>query len=123
MTWPINEHFLAKQMEDHVGRIEYILDRDKYSSLEEMALDACWETFSAMEINFLDQNAAEYGYKRVGECVGVRGRRIIRLSEFSRDVERIVGPHLKTLGLTWMRLTTALTKAAESQHGRLLRGR
>ncbi|HMD17663.1 MAG TPA: hypothetical protein VKH18_13450 [Terriglobales bacterium] len=54
-------------MEDHVGRIEYILDRDKYSSLEEMALERAG-SLSAMELDFLTKNAAAYGYERVGDA-------------------------------------------------------
>ena len=67
LTWPINEHFLRSQMEDHVGRIEYILDGDKYSSLEDMALERAG-SFSAMEVDFLTKNAAAYGYERIGDA-------------------------------------------------------
>jgi hypothetical protein len=64
LAWQVNENFLRGQMESHVGRIEYILDHDDYSSLEDMAEDRA-TSFSAMEINFLNQNAAAYGYERV----------------------------------------------------------
>jgi hypothetical protein len=53
-------------MENHVGRIDYILDHNEYSSLEDMAEDR-GTSFSAMEINFLNENAAAYGYERVGD--------------------------------------------------------
>jgi hypothetical protein len=66
LAWQVNEQFLRGQMESHVGRIEYILDHDEYSSLEDMAEDRA-TSFSAMEINFLNQNAAVYGYERVGD--------------------------------------------------------
>lgn len=61
-------------MENHVGRIEYILDQEKYSSLEDMMWDRSG-SFSAMEVEFLSKNAATYGYERVGDAwVYVGGR-------------------------------------------------
>ncbi|ORW44523.1 WXG100 family type VII secretion target [Mycobacterium paraense] len=66
LAWPVNEQFLRGQMESHVGRIDYLLDHDEYSSLEDMAEDRA-TSFSAMEVNFLNQNAAAYGYERVGD--------------------------------------------------------
>jgi hypothetical protein len=54
-------------MENHVGRIEYVLDREKYSSLEDMVLGRAG-SFSPKEIEFLRKNAAAYGYKRVGDA-------------------------------------------------------
>lgn len=53
-------------MEDHVGRIDYVLDHEKYSSLEEIAL-ARGGSFSAMEVNVLNKNAAAFGYERVSD--------------------------------------------------------
>ncbi|OMC16280.1 hypothetical protein [Mycobacterium sp. SP-6446] len=74
LAWQVNEQFLRGQMESHVGRIEYILDRNEYSSLEDMAEDRA-TSFSAREINFLNENAAAYGYERVGDSwVYVGGR-------------------------------------------------
>ncbi|WP_077099113.1 WXG100 family type VII secretion target [Mycobacterium terramassiliense] len=66
LAWQVNEQFLRGQMESHVGRIEYLLDHDEYASLEDMAVDRA-TSFSAREINFLNQNAAAYGYERVGD--------------------------------------------------------
>lgn len=66
LTWQVNENFLRGQMENGVPRIDYILDHNEYSSLEDMAEDRA-TSFSAMEINFLNQNAAAYGYERVGD--------------------------------------------------------
>jgi hypothetical protein len=72
LVWPVNEQFLRTQMENHVGRIEYILDRDKYSSLEDMTFERSG-SYSAMEVEFLDENAAEYGYERVGDAWVCKG--------------------------------------------------
>lgn len=65
VVWPVNEQFLRTQMENHVGRVEYLLDSDKYSSLEDMMLDRSG-SYSAMEVEYLSKNAAAYGYERVG---------------------------------------------------------
>ncbi|ORA26330.1 hypothetical protein BST12_00075 [Mycobacterium angelicum] len=54
-------------MESHVGRIEYVLDHSEHSCLEDLAADGPM-SFSAMEINFLNNNAAAYGYERVGDA-------------------------------------------------------
>jgi hypothetical protein len=67
LVWPVNEQFLRTRMEDHVGRIEYILDREKYSSLEDMMLGRAG-SYSAMEVEFLSKNAAAYGYERLGDA-------------------------------------------------------
>jgi hypothetical protein len=64
VAWPVNEHFLRTQMENHVPRIEYVLP-DGFDSVDQLALQRR-ETYSAMEINFLNQHAAEFGYRRVG---------------------------------------------------------
>jgi uncharacterized protein YukE len=64
VVWPVNEQFLRTQMENHVPRIEYVLP-DGYNSVEEVAR-LRRESYSAFEINFLNQNAAKYGYQRVG---------------------------------------------------------
>ena len=65
VVWPVNEQFLRAQMENHVGRIDYMLNSDKYSSLEDMMLDRSG-SYSAMEVEYLSKNAAAYGYERVG---------------------------------------------------------
>jgi hypothetical protein len=53
-------------MENHISRIEYVLP-DGFNSVDEVARIRR-ETFSALEINWLDQNAANFGYKRVGNA-------------------------------------------------------
>lgn len=74
LAWDVNEQFLRGQMENHVGRIEYTLDREKYSSLEAMMFDRAG-SFSAREVEFLSKNAAAYGYERAGDAwVYVGGR-------------------------------------------------
>lgn len=64
LGWQVNEQFLRTQMENHVARIEYVLP-EGFSSVDEVAR-VRRETFSAMEINFLNDNAAKFGYQRVG---------------------------------------------------------
>ncbi|MGA8329873.1 MAG: hypothetical protein WB777_11335, partial [Mycobacterium sp.] len=73
LVWPVNEHFLRTQMENQVGRIDYLLDAEKYSSLEEMMIGRSG-TYSAMEVEFLSNNAAAYGYERVGNSWVYVGR-------------------------------------------------
>ncbi len=53
-------------MESGVGRIDYLLDHSEYSSLEDMA-QARLGSFSSMEVDFLNESAAAYGYRRVGD--------------------------------------------------------
>lgn len=64
LGWQVNEQFLRTQLENHVGRIDYMLDA-KYTSLEHMAFDR-FGTYSSMEVQFLKKYAADYGYERVG---------------------------------------------------------
>jgi uncharacterized protein YukE len=64
VVWPVNEQFLRSQMENHIGRIDYMLD-SKYSSLEDMMFGRAG-SYSAMEVEYLSKNAAAYGYERVG---------------------------------------------------------
>ena len=64
LGWQVNEQFLRTQMENGVPRIEYVLGSE-YSSLEDVLLRR-QGSFSAMEIEFLTENAATYGYTRVG---------------------------------------------------------
>jgi len=63
LAWQVNEQFLRTQMEHGVPRIEYELGQ--YSSLEEVLLKR-QGSFSAKEIEYLTENAAAYGYRRVG---------------------------------------------------------
>ncbi|MEO6811537.1 MAG: endonuclease, partial [Isosphaeraceae bacterium] len=64
LPWRANEAFLRQQMENRVSRIEYILP-EGFDSIDQVAR-VRRETFSALEINYLNQNAATFGYKRVG---------------------------------------------------------
>jgi uncharacterized protein YukE len=66
LAWEANEAFLRKQMENHVSRIEYILP-EGYDSIDQVARIRR-ESFSALEINFLDQNGAKFGYRRSGNA-------------------------------------------------------
>jgi uncharacterized protein YukE len=65
VVWPVNEQFLRTQMENQVGRIDYMLDSERFSSLENMLFEDSG-SYSAMEVEFLSENAAAYGYERVG---------------------------------------------------------
>lgn len=64
LGWQANERFLRTQLETGVSRIEYVLD-EEYTSLEEV-LKKRQGSFSAREIDYLTDNAAQYGYRRVG---------------------------------------------------------
>jgi uncharacterized protein YukE len=66
LVWPVNEQFLRTQMENQVGRIDYVLDHGEYESLEDMAEDRA-TSYSASEVNFLNEAASAYGYERVGD--------------------------------------------------------
>jgi hypothetical protein len=66
LVWPVNEQFLRTQMENQVGRIDYVLDHGEYECLEDMAEDRA-TSYSASEVNFLNEAAAGYGYERVGD--------------------------------------------------------
>jgi hypothetical protein len=63
VAWQPNEAFLRTQMENGVPRIEYVLG--DYSSIEDVLLKR-EGSFSAIEIEFLNDNAPLYGYRRVG---------------------------------------------------------
>jgi uncharacterized protein YukE len=65
VVWPVNENFLRTQMENHVGRIDYMLNSERFSSLENMLFEDSG-SYSAKEVEFLSENAAAYGYERVG---------------------------------------------------------
>ncbi|MEU0495670.1 hypothetical protein [Mycobacterium sp. NPDC006124] len=64
LGWKVNEQFLRMQMEHQVSRIEYVLP-DGFDSVDQVAR-VRRETFSALEINFLNENAARFGYVREG---------------------------------------------------------
>ena len=64
LGWQVNEQFLRMQLEDGVSRIEYVLD-SRYPTLEDVVLER-QGSFSAMEIEYLTEHAADYGYHRVG---------------------------------------------------------
>ena len=64
VVWPVNEQFLRTQMENQIGRIDYLLD-PKYESLEDMAVDRAG-TYSSFEVNYLNDVAEAFGYERVG---------------------------------------------------------
>ncbi len=66
VVWPVNEQFLRTQMENQIGRIDYLLNRNVYDSLEDMAVDRAG-TYSSFEVNYLNEVAATYGYERVGD--------------------------------------------------------
>jgi uncharacterized protein YukE len=66
VVWPVNEQFLRTQMENQIGRIDYMLNHNEYDSLEDMAVDRAG-TYSSFEVNYLNEVAATYGYERVGD--------------------------------------------------------
>ncbi len=66
LGWQVNEQFLRTQLENRIPRIEYVLP-DGFSSVDEVA-SIRRETFSALEINFLNENAERFGYQRVGNA-------------------------------------------------------
>lgn len=63
--WLVNEQFLQTQMERGIPRIDYIVEGTRFSSVEDVVRTEP-NSFSAMEIRYLMQNAASYGYERVG---------------------------------------------------------
>ncbi len=74
LGWQVNEQFLRAQLENHVSRIDYVLDRGKFSTLEDVVIERAG-SYSAMEIEFLTKNAAAYGYERVGDSWVLKGGR------------------------------------------------
>ncbi|OBK41647.1 hypothetical protein A5658_18250 [Mycobacterium sp. 1245111.1] len=66
LVWPVNEQFLRTHMENHVDRIDYLLDHSMYESLEDMAEERLG-TYSSFEVNYLNDVAGTYGYERVGD--------------------------------------------------------
>ncbi|KUH94694.1 hypothetical protein AU189_17885 [Mycolicibacterium acapulense] len=63
--WLVNEQFLKTQMESGVARIDYIVEGTRFSSVDDVVRTDP-DSFSAMEIKYLVQNAPSYGYERVG---------------------------------------------------------
>ncbi|OBK15452.1 hypothetical protein A5636_05685 [Mycobacterium asiaticum] len=66
LGWQVNEQFLRTQMEDGVARIDYLVDYNHYSSVEDVVLLRP-NSFSAREIEFLRSHAPRYGYEQVGD--------------------------------------------------------
>ncbi|MBB4854716.1 hypothetical protein HNP40_002103 [Mycobacteroides chelonae] len=73
LGWQVNEQFLRQQMENHVGRIDYVLP-DGFSSVDQVAR-VRKESFSALEINYLNENASRFGYTRYGDSWVYEGGR------------------------------------------------
>jgi uncharacterized protein YukE len=71
LAWQVNEQFLRGQMEDGVPRIEYVLP-DGFDSVEQLA-EVQRRSFSALEINFLKENAEAYGYVQDGNAWVLEG--------------------------------------------------
>jgi len=73
LAWQVNEQFLRGQMENGVGRIDYVVDASRFSSVEEVVRKDP-TSYSAMEIRYLSENASAYGYERIGNSwVRVKG--------------------------------------------------
>lgn len=64
LVWPVNERFLRTQMEEQVPRIEFVLP-EGFDSVEQLA-NVQRRSYSALEINFLKDNAAAFGYEQRG---------------------------------------------------------
>lgn len=64
LVWQVNEGFLRTQMENGVPRIEYALP-EGFDSVEQLA-NVQRRSYSALEINFLKNNAAAFGYEQRG---------------------------------------------------------
>ena len=71
LAWQVNEQFLRGQMEDGVPRIEYVLP-EGFDSVEQLAA-VQRRSFSALEINFLKENAEAYGYVQHGNVWVLEG--------------------------------------------------
>jgi uncharacterized protein YukE len=73
LGWEVNEHFLRTQMENGIGRIDYVVEGTNFSSVEDVLLRDP-DSFSAKEIRYLTENASSYGYERVGNSwIRVKG--------------------------------------------------
>jgi uncharacterized protein YukE len=71
LAWQVNEQFLRGKMEDGVPRIEYVLP-EGFDSVEQLAA-VRRRSFSALEINFLKENAEAYGYAQHGNVWVLEG--------------------------------------------------
>jgi hypothetical protein len=66
LGWQVNENFLRTQMENGVPRIDYVVDPNAFSSVEEV-LALRPDSFSAKEITFLKDYGELYGYQQDGD--------------------------------------------------------
>ncbi|WP_025088825.1 hypothetical protein [Mycobacteroides abscessus] len=73
LGWQVNEQFLRTQLENKVSRVDYVLP-DGFNSVEQVARQRR-ESFSALEINFLKEHGAAYGYKQYGNSWVYEGGR------------------------------------------------
>ncbi|BBB42799.1 endonuclease [Mycobacteroides abscessus] len=73
LGWQVNEQFLRTQLENKVSRVDYVLP-DGFDSVEQVARQRR-ESFSALEINFLKEHGAAYGYKQYGNSWVYEGGR------------------------------------------------
>jgi hypothetical protein len=76
LGWQVNEAFLRTQIERVPARIDYVLDRGQFSSLDEV-LALTPHSSNAKQIAFLENHAKVHGYQRHGSSwvqVGVKGR-------------------------------------------------
>lgn len=71
LGWQVNEQFLRTQLESGVPRIEYVLP-EGFDSVEQVAA-VQRRSFSAMEINFLKENAERFGYTQHGNAWVLEG--------------------------------------------------
>jgi hypothetical protein len=73
LGWQVNEQFLRTQLENKVSRVDYVLP-DGFNSVEQVMRQRR-ESFSALEINFLKEHGAAYGYKQYGNSWVYEGGR------------------------------------------------
>ncbi|AMU52234.1 Uncharacterised protein [Mycobacteroides abscessus subsp. abscessus] len=73
LGWQVNEQFLRSQLENKVSRVDYVLP-DGFNSVEQVMRQRR-ESFSALEINFLKEHGAAYGYKQYGNSWVYEGGR------------------------------------------------
>jgi hypothetical protein len=72
LVWQVNERFLRTQMENGVSRIEFTLP-EGFDSVEQLA-NVQRRSYSALEIDFLKNNATAFGYEQHGNVWVYRGR-------------------------------------------------
>lgn len=61
VAWKVNESFLAQQMQNGVAKFEFV-----GTSVD--AIRAGRPSFALMEVQFLEANAAKYGYQQIGNA-------------------------------------------------------